>query len=102
MKKAAVNREKYLHDQFFQKRSRLDDYDDDDGDLDEAISFDKTNRKKTIGQLMNKTQKHTNSRYMSESRYAGAQSEYDRRNATAENENVRLQMYGIEKKLANA
>ena len=49
MKKAAVNREKYLHDQFFQKRSRLDDYDDDDGDLDEAISFDKTNRKKTIG-----------------------------------------------------
>lgn len=67
--------------------------------MDEAISLDKTIKKKSIG--LGRTAKHvTNSRYLSESRLAGA-SEYDMRSAT-DAETIRLQMYNIERKLQQA
>ena len=66
--------------------------------MDEAISLDKTLKKKSIGGGLARTAKQiTNSRYLSESRFAGA-SDQDMRSAT-DPETIRLQMYNIERKI---
>jgi len=74
MNKAAENRDRFLNDYFLNRKSKIDDYDEDEGDLDEAISLDKTLKKKTGGgaQLGRTTKFATNSRYLSESRFAAA------------------------------
>ena len=68
-----------------------DDDEDDQGDLDDAISLDKTIRKRvqTTGGLMSTHKQITASRYLSDSRYA-AISEHDPRVAQkVDGENVR-------------
>ena len=45
MTRAAKNREKYLNDVFMQRNSKIEDYEDDEEDIDDAVSMEKTRRK---------------------------------------------------------
>lgn len=93
MSRAAKNREKYLHDVFIQRNSKIEDYEDDDGEFDDAISLEKTQRRK--GGL-SKSQKNY-SRLHSDSRYA-IPPQTDERDEN-DSETIRLKMFNIEKKL---
>jgi hypothetical protein len=44
MSKANKNREKYLNDIFLQRRSKIEDYEDDDIDLEDAVSMERTRK----------------------------------------------------------
>ena len=74
MERAAQIRQQKLHDIFINRQHKIiDDDEEDQGDLDDAISLDKTIRKRMQpGTSLSGTQKQvTGSRYLSDSRTAG-------------------------------
>ena len=45
MTRATKNREKYLNDVFLQRNSKIDDYEDEEGEFEDAVSMERTRRR---------------------------------------------------------
>lgn len=105
MDRAAQIRQQKLHEIFINREHKnLDEEEEDQGDLDDAISLDKTIRKRLQpGTGLTGTHKvGTGSRYLSDSRTAGFQDQDLRIAQAADGENVRKEIYNIERKLQMA
>ena len=88
-----------MHKDFFLHRnSKIEDYEEEENELEDAISLDKTRR------IMSKSTKPTmTGRLTNESRYFGlTQDALDTKSINNDGQPVNLQMYKIDRKLMQA